>query len=199
MGNGRHRKPQLVPLGARTESIGTSVLVFYLRFGSMGWADFYVDDEHGTLAVVSDWGTWSHRWGRGPWLGRSEELSRMLYAQTNCYYVADKLSYGVKNGYDPEDTRDGVLECIVERRKTGGCTREAAREAYDYAKKELCWDQPEHQIADALCEDPLREFTGDAYFEFLVYSPPHSYFVLRDQLLPAFFEVLGAHLKESTL
>ncbi|GAB5541318.1 MAG: hypothetical protein SangKO_010780 [Sandaracinaceae bacterium] len=79
-----------------------------------GWAAFYLDDTHGTLALVSDWGTWSHRWGRGTWLGESQNLSDALRRWVGADYVARKLFYGVPDEFDGratvKDWRVQVLE-----------------------------------------------------------------------------------------
>ena len=200
--------PALIPLEVKEVVRNGSklqpcpLLSFHIRFGQHGWATFYIDDYCGTLAVVSDWGAWAYRWGRSKaGLGIDPpDLSVCLYKRfrNDAHYVAKKLMSDVKDGYDAEATEREVRSRILDLRRQQRCTREQAKEAWDYLDS-VAWHDGPHAVADELCSDELREFTGDEYYEYIEYSPPHAYYVLREQLLPAFFDALGAHLKECSL
>ncbi len=190
--------PPLIPLetGARTSD---DVLAIHLTFNAGGWATFYIDDARGTLAVVSDWGSWSHRWGRGPWLAVEPPcLSRALAENfgKDVHYVAKKLCYGVNDEYDARATRVEVLSHILQRRREGTLTQSQAREAWDYAEL-IEWEHGPYVVAEELNSATMVDVMGCEYYEFIEYTPPTSYFVLREQLLPRFHEALQLHFAES--
>lgn len=175
-----------------------STLAIRLRFKGGGWATFYIDDDQGTLALVSDWGSWAHRWGRGSWLGVDPpDLSRALLHLTernSSDYVPRKLFMGVRDQYDEQETRRDVTRHILQSRRDRPArhSRASAREAYDHLDS-IEWGS-EHHVAEALTEWPLDDFFQSDFYEHIVYSPPSSYFVVRDQLVPAFHEALARYL-----
>lgn len=155
-----------------------------------GWAAFYVDDTHGTLALVSDWGTWSHRWGRGPWLCESQNLSDALLGGFGADYVARKLFVGVPDEFDgPATVKDWRAE-VLEGRRSGGLTRDEARAAWR-ALDELNSSAPaDLLLQEALADEDLHRVIADDYWESAVYRKPHSFGVVKDALLPLLFEAL---------
>ncbi|MEC7520127.1 MAG: hypothetical protein VYE22_09700 [Myxococcota bacterium] len=155
-----------------------------------GWAAFYVDDTHGTLALVSDWGTWSHRWWRGPWLCESQHLSDALGMWVGADYVARKLFAGVPDEFDGRATVKGWRAEVLEARRSGGLTRDEARAAWR-ALDELDSSAPaELLLQEALADEDLHRVIADDYWESAVYRKPHSFGVVKDALLPLLFEAL---------
>lgn len=158
-----------------------------------GWAAFYLDDTHGTLALVSDWGTWSHRWGRGSWLCESQNLSDALRERFGADYVARKLFVGVPDEFDGRATVKGWRERVLQGRRERRLTRSQARdawEAFDYLDAN---EATAGLLAEAISDDgDLRRAIGDSYWESAVYRKPHAFGVVRDGLLPLLIEALEA-------
>lgn len=155
-----------------------------------GWAAFYLDDTHGTLALVSDWGTWSHRWGRGSWLCESQNLSDALRERFGADYVARKLFVGVPDEFDGPATVKGWRVQVLEERRSGSLTRSQARGAWD-ALNDLDTEAPaDLLIQEALADEDLHRVIGDSYWESAVYRKPHAFGVVRDAILPLLFEAL---------
>lgn len=114
----------------RSDRVGA----YHFVFEHGGWATFYIDDERGTLAVVSDWGTRSYRWGRGAWLSVDPpDLSRALlhFTANNHYdYVTGKLFSGDREEYDQVETLKEFKRHLISRRRDGWLERDEARELW---------------------------------------------------------------------
>lgn len=59
-----------------------------------GWIHAYLDDDTGTLAIVSDYGEWSHRWGLGG-LPEGGTFAQFILGKSKAryewHYVANKI------------------------------------------------------------------------------------------------------------
>lgn len=164
------------------------VISIHLLFQPHGWATFYVDDAQGTLAVASDWGSYSYRWGRGSHLAVDPpDLSRALATRFGAHYVANKL-FPEHHVYDPQATERAWRDWLIQLRRDGSIGREEAREAWD-----------EIGLLDFGGEPPLddaHKAMGSDVWE-LTETSEHPWFVrLRDDLLPAFLAELRTELSK---
>lgn len=170
----------------------------HLRFKPFGWATVYIDDERGTLAIESDWGTFSHRWGKGTHLHPSSLLTQALpQFLKDRWYTAGKLGSGHKKEYDAQATERAVRERLLERRRAVRIAAPLAREAWGELDRAIDWDAgPEIVVMQldenrAICDALGMEGMN---YELMERRHPSSYLVLRDQLIPALLEVLPAEL-----
>lgn len=100
-----------------------------------GWIHAYLDDETGTLAIVSDYGDWSHRWGISG-LPDGETFSQFILGKAvprrEWHYVASKI-------VPPERSREPDMRAtrsIILRRLAFAARRRIAKReglsAHDY-------------------------------------------------------------------
>lgn len=168
----------------------STVKAYHLVLNKLGWATFYVDDLHGTLSIVSDYGNWAHRWGRGSHLCDSGNLSDFLVREDKCHYLADKLmSREERREYSPELTRKAMLAAIVAHRWEGLLSREEARRAWEGVLDISFSSVPDIVLRDIRSAPDLDLFQDDPC-ECICYEPSVAYLLLRDQLLPLFLEQL---------
>jgi len=103
------------------------------RLGSNGgdsWSLWLLDQNMGALCIVSDYGNWSHCWGRA---GFSVPDFREQFLGLGGDYIANKLTYGVQQIFEPVATIKNVREQIVQGRRCGSFTATQARELFDAA------------------------------------------------------------------
>jgi hypothetical protein len=170
-----------------------STKTYHLIFKPFGWATFYVDDQHGTLAIESDWGNYAYRWGRGQWLGvdppdLSPDLSRALLQFGSCDYIARKLFRGQDEEYDPDATEREIRVEILRLRRSGTFDRDEARCAMTLVER-IDWHDP----SAAYSNEELRELIEEPW-EYVRRGPTAWFLVMRDQVLPAFLRVLREDL-----
>lgn len=172
----------------------STVKAYHLVLNKLGWATFYVDDVHGTLSIVSDYGNWAHRWGRGSHLCESGNLSDFLVCEGECHYLADKLmSREERREYSPELTRKAMTEVIIEHRRSQDFDRDMARGLWDAVEAIDFRDGPDFVQQAFYCEEGLWYFR---FGKWIRYKPSVAYLFLRDQLLPLFLEQLRNHASE---
>jgi len=97
-----------------------------------GWFIAFIDAA-GCVAILSDYGNYSHRWSRG----REERDMRQFLLNCSPDYVADKFGYGVRAEIDGEATREAIRSYIVERRREESIGAEIARQEWELAGGDL--------------------------------------------------------------
>lgn len=146
------------------------------RLGS-SWAHAYLDDEMGTLVLVTDWGSWAHRWGLQG-LPEGKTFSEFIFGTRERFdYVVDKLYYGRNDRYewDAKATKRALRIKVAEN------CRAARLITYSSIRRQM------QAIAAADTFDELyynnEELTvhGEDYYS----RPSHSCLFLRDHILPA--------------
>lgn len=103
-----------------------------------GWFIAFVD-QAGCLAVLSDYGDFSHRWSHPNGTGVTD-MRRFLLRCGN-EYVQDKLGYNVKAEFDGEATRKLIKEHIIQYRRCGSLDKEEATKEWELLKEQSFDDQ----------------------------------------------------------
>ncbi len=161
---------------------------YHFEFAPLGWATWYVDDRAGTLALKSDWGGYTHRWGRGSWLGvEPPDLSRALATRLGADYIARKLVGTRARTHDAMATEAEFRREVTERRRAGHLDRETARLLW-LELDDVDWSSAESVQREMACGLLAEHFT-DAW-ESCVESDTAWFRVIRDQLLPVFLNAL---------
>lgn len=84
-----------------------------------GWFIAFVD-QAGCLAVLSDYGDFSHRW-----YSPGADMRRTLLG-FGAHYVEDKLGYNVESKLDGKATVECIKDHIVQQRRCGSMDKETA-------------------------------------------------------------------------
>lgn len=209
----------MTQLPVMRRSSTTSAIAFTFRANERsGWAICTVNNRTGELAIQSDWGSWTYRWG-GHFGERPDGTKKMLTEFiSGCdeiwtdrdgvkrygSYLADKLTAG-KPHNDPEGRTTFDLRATV--RHFGESLRDARRDkSIDRITHIRIADELADTLRDTECENPegfLRawyaiedheDVCSDAW-EMTCYSETFSYRVLRDSIIPA----LSIACRESTV
>jgi hypothetical protein len=64
------------------------ILTIHLKFERGGWSIYYIDEDSGSLLIMSDWGNYSYMWGHG---GRGDKTLAQFLAGCSSEYIAEKL------------------------------------------------------------------------------------------------------------
>lgn len=113
------------------------------------WAIFVVHDELGLLSIVSAFGNWSHCWA--PRHLGAPSLHAFL-ATTNADYVMGKL--GKREEWTEvsfKDTKEALIEEILECRRHGLMTAEQARARFDELVR---WEEDDSGYAEGAWDWP---------------------------------------------
>ncbi len=182
------------PLKDRIHRIdGCDVKSFHVLFTEGAWktwAIFYVDESTGTLAIVSDFGSWSHRWGGGPQHWGAPTFLEFLKGASEGY-IADKLCYGrTRELVDADATGKAMMEDLKKRCLSDEKQGELEDDIADLVGRLKDGGGDRASVAWAIggAAQELRE-----YFELhedLVYKTAPKAAFLIEQLIPAFQEVL---------
>lgn len=169
------------------------------------WAIFYVDEDAAALAIVSDFGNWSHVWG-GPRAHRSGKTMLEFLRSASPHYIADKLLYGgrTREVANEKKTLSRMRSRVLEWRRAREIERDDAREMWDDIAAFAA------EIADAsgnsatVCHaihcasDILAGKFGHGFglYEEIVFSPAPKVTLLIEQLIPAFQKVLRGDVEQ---
>jgi hypothetical protein len=161
---------------------------YHFRFEeTFGWAIFTVNDSTGELNIQSDWGDWAHRWG-GAGLG-GKTISQAIASWTDAHYLCDKLHYGKdRDQFDGVETRKGLRERILEKRREMDISKEAARELWDETEHHIDFDTPDTFMNSISRE--MDQFLDGMAYEYIRRSPTYGWEILLRQLLPLFIDTL---------
>ncbi|MDQ4121697.1 MAG: hypothetical protein M3209_09655 [Acidobacteriota bacterium] len=93
-----------------------------------GWADITIDanGEKGRIQIASDYGDWQHHW-----IACGMPFKQFL-TQLGIDYVADK--FRANEWFDSEGTVQLYRECVCERRRCEGTSKETARAVWNEIK-----------------------------------------------------------------
>lgn len=143
------------------------------------WAHAYLDNDMGTLMIVSDWGDWSHRWGLSG-MPKGVAFSDFIFGDRNDFnYVARKLYSGRRDDveWDEKATKRELRKRVAEEFRCGAT--EAAADIH-VVRSTM------QEIADAETFDELyRSELLDVRYEDFFSKPTWSFLHLRDVILPA--------------
>jgi hypothetical protein len=99
---------------------------YTIRWGSCGWAVITID-ENGLFNCQSDYGDYQYMW---PHHGRKSFKYFILELARDTHYLLKKVSN--KNRFNYEKSLKSWEKAIVEFRKERGCTKQQARDAWDF-------------------------------------------------------------------
>jgi hypothetical protein len=95
------------------------------------WSLWLLDQDTGSLSIVSGYGNWAHRWGHSGFSENSNGDFRREFLGFDPNYLNNKLGLDAVREFDLEKTRKSVQEKILSHRREGGIDREIAREWWD--------------------------------------------------------------------
>lgn len=162
-----------------------------LRFREFGWAIFTIDENGGVFNCQSDFGDYSHCW---PNHGRKTFKHFLIEINRSPDYLLGKISEENYFYFDKslEDWKNG----IISRRKELECTKEEAREAWNFIN-DIDSSMPYQLLQNelygsselkALCSEPWYVFETE-----LDYPPHAKRFV--NEIMPMFAEILKAEIE----
>ncbi|MDX1527026.1 MAG: hypothetical protein R3337_00275 [Gammaproteobacteria bacterium] len=96
--------------------------------GGDSWSLWLLDQETGSLCIVSDYGNWTHCWGRS---GCVHADFRREFLRLGGHYIGKKLTHGMTRVFQAEETVKLVRETILELRRDGTWDSDFARETWD--------------------------------------------------------------------
>ena len=192
--------PQYVPKLTCTK-ISTSAVTYHLSTGKPlgGWVLATVNDETGELQIMSDWGSWSHRWNTDH-LG-SPSLTHFIGDRAGVHYLADKLtSRDEAHQFDPDATVKNLRARILELRRDWRTSHLTAREARDL------WDEMGGDLRDCTSFELFVErfyridgsnFVSERIWEdeAVVFKPSTGYMVLLHGILPALAQACAQRVR----
>lgn len=163
-----------------------------LRWGGCGWATIMIDENGGVFNAQSDYGDYSYSW---PHHGRESFKHFILeLAREGSYFLGkvSDISY-----FNHDETLKAWKKAIIEMRRDGECTREKAREAWDYLidVADECYGNAtvlelkvyeSHEVG-SLCSEPWY------VFEVIKDYPPGAKCFAKE-VLPMFAEILKKEL-----
>lgn len=95
------------------------------------WALITLDNDHGDIAIQSDWGTWAYVW---PYPGRGDETLKQFLCRAGTGYIKNKFSYdqgGGENYWHKHETEKLIKKDLLRLRREHECDKEQAREIWE--------------------------------------------------------------------
>ena len=177
---------------ARSEKRGTCE-VYEVWFEPMGYAFFYIHEfpNGGTLAIVSDWGNYSHMWN-------STGLPSLKHFLATCHsdYIVMKLGYEkgreFSHQFKSEKTLVNFKKRILEDRRDDRLSREEARDLWEIL---IDWspDDNDQSWYWTMPKELSKQYPDPFEWGF-EYGPSPRYQFLVDHLVPFFQRYLQREL-----
>ncbi len=208
----------------KLEHTGTSTAVAYhFRVNKPlgGWAICTVNDRTGELIIVSDWGSWSHRWSADPHHLGCPTLTHFIADRTPTREGGDYLAMKLLGRDDAREwdreatvtefrkrlvemrlergrraaSRIAGPESIFGRESSRSLTRERARELWDLLG-ELGEAHDEREFIERFMdESDLVRWVDDTPYESTQHKPSHAYEILTKTILPALIVACAAEVQ----
>ena len=154
----------------------------HFRFEPVGWAQCTLNYSTCILSVVSDWGSWSYRWGPDDSLTLGARI-----VSWGPIYVSDKLGALSKDVFSSEMTVESLKEEVIAQRKRGKIGVEEATSRYDRRTRSY-WSSSDEFYYSSLAKD----LEGVIAFlpDHIRTEPSSSYKVLRALIVPSLISYL---------
>lgn len=139
------------------------------------WAHAYLDDDMGTLMIISDWGDWTHRWGLSG-MPKRVAFSDFIFGDRNDFnYVARKLYSGRRDDveWDEKATKRALRIQVAEQFRDG-----------EFGPNTCVEKMAEIAAAESF-DDLYNNACLDVRYEDFFSKPTWSFLHLRDVILPA--------------
>ncbi len=161
-----------------------------LKFEGYGWATFTIDENGGLFSCMSDYGDYSYSWPRH---GRKSFKHFILELARDPYYFLGKVS--MRTYFDYDKAANKWKREIIERRRAYNCSREEAREAWNFIEEldgTMSCDYVQSQLIDSGCirkiwPEPWDEMDFDKDY-------PPATVIFAEKIMPVFAEVLKQEL-----
>lgn len=216
-------RPKNVP--TFTSTTITTATTYHFRVtdqpGRGGWALATVNDATGELAIQSDWGSWSNRWGTSPQSLGVPTLTHFIGERGGAHYLADKLtSLEERSFLDADATVAEMRKRLCARRLEqgrAGCrdrryepterygrddgkielSREVARSAYEALSDLSDLDGKPELFIERFYRCYGANWISEEIWhdDVMQYRPGHPYLVLLHGILPALREACAAQVK----
>lgn len=159
-----------------------------LRWGKCGWATFTIDENGGLFNCQSDYGDYNYAWPRHGRKSFKHYIIQDLVRDPD--YFLGKVAK--EDYFDSQKAEKAWKAKIIELRKDGECTKEQAREAWDYLV---------HELDDSLSLDYLQsEVYGNSAITAISEEPWYDFDIelsysrqavnFAHKVMPMFAEIL---------
>lgn len=164
-----------------------------IRWDKFGWATITIDENGGMFNAQSDYGSYAYSW---PNHGRESFKHFILELARDASYFLGKVSR--ETYYDHAKSLEQWKKQIIEIRRDGECTREQARDAWEFLDEldDYCGNATAVQMRlyesselSAICAEPWCLFCTD-----MDYPPAARYFA--NEVMPMFAEILKNEIAE---
>lgn len=165
-----------------------------LRWKHNGWATFTIDENGGIFSVQSDFGNYNYAWPKN---GRESFKHFLIEITRSPDYVLGKISK--EDYFDPDKAEKKWKAKIIELRKDRECTKEQARDAWEFLVNDLNVDgsvdylQSEiygNSAIAALSEEPWYEFEIDLDY-------PRMAVRFVNEVMPMFADILRKEIEDA--
>lgn len=164
-----------------------------IRWGKYGWATITIDENGGVFNAQSDFGNYAYAW---PHHGRKSFKHYIVLdlARDDSYFLGKVAK---ETFFDENKALDQWISEVIKARKEKECTKEQARDAYDFLNELdislspdlLCERLYESKELGAIWDEPWFIFEVD-----LEYSPQAKAFAQR--VMPMFADILRKEIEE---
>lgn len=159
-----------------------------LRWEHCGWATIIIDEKDGSFNCQSDYGNYSYSWGCHGRKSFKHYIAMDLAKDTS--YFLGKVSKPTYFNY--EENLKQWKKTIIEYRRDWQCTKEEAREAWDFIIGLNEYSNSYHAIQMKIFEtNALNGISEEPWylFETILNYPPQAV-MFAEKVLPMFAEVL---------
>jgi hypothetical protein len=151
-----------------------------------GWGIFTIDENGGVFHCQSDYGDYSYIWSN-----HGRESFKHFLCEIDTYYLLKKVAE--RDDYDHDKCFKKWEKAIIKLRRERDCTKEQARDAWDFIHHEL-----EHQNSyDICCEkfsnsEAIEDIAGDEWWCTFELEKDYSSqaIAFAHKLWPMFIQVL---------
>jgi hypothetical protein len=166
-----------------------------IRFGSWGWAIITIDENGGLFNCHSDYGDYNYSW---PNHGRKSFKHFILELARDYHYLLGKVSK--EDYFDYVKSRKSWQKAIIKARKDGDCTKEEARNAWEFIDGLDEYSNSPHIIQKELYEsDAIEAIAGsEPWYMFdteMEYSPQAMAFAT--EIMPIFADIIRTEIEQS--
>jgi hypothetical protein len=173
----------------------TTARVYHVRWG-MTWAIAIVHDATGCLSLVTDYGNWSMRWNAWGMPrradGRRATLHEFLADAGTDYVLSKVMDLKQRERVSRKKTIEYMKERILERRRGGGCSREAARDAWNALED---YDPTSPDQDEAYPPSEVQAVVSDAW-ECFMHAPTTDALAFRE-MWPELRKLIAATVGET--
>ena len=158
-----------------------------LRWKYNGWATFTIDENGGLFSVQSDFGNYNYAW---PKHGRESFKHFLIEITMSPDYILGKISN--EDYFDSDKAEKKWKSKIIELRKDRECTKEQARDAWEFLVNDLSVDGSVDYIQNEIYgSSAISSISEEPWYDFEI-ELDYPYMAVRfvNEVMPMFSEIL---------